>query len=691
MILGQSVIGVQPLGAVIVTEGVVGKRASYQLMLTQKSTFQAQKRLALVQDVQAGQRLAAHRLVLSQAVAMRVLPELELSQEVLAAKSGKALPFAHSWRKQRWSLRVQIGRNPVNLCSLFETATIQGGENEATVCSLVLKPFSERDVEIDLYQYSNLDLTIDADFEGGQTVRVFTGLIDSLSADDLISGQKMTITATDARERKLNQQPRSWVQNIGYFSDLVFKKPEEYETQSDEVADRLSTVAASVEWFEGRPFITPLRPNHVADFVMTDCDVFNSSPPRLGLTSSERHVNVAELTLQIQSHIAYQREMNFHFDSGYTICDYFTHGRPPSVDAIRQAATGAGWVITDFKTEKMKSNQWARCQYMSQENYWAGSKDEYINEAGRRQVDNYEEAHAQQAWWKAAKRWMQPVEEKYTIRLQNTGSIRRFGEQKRQYTLSLSNDLERLKDDANAKEILDWENWTQYEKPSKDFQQIQNGYARWLNRIEAGTDGAIQCMMAQMAVDILKSHRDTCTIETRFAPEIDLRHTVKVNMKRLQVHAKVSAFTHTIDFAAATGRSEFELAYFANGSGSDQGFAVPRLPNRGLPKFYEQAPSLKKLGTVRKPLGAKVVANEEEAASLPRFYFGVLYFEYKSEGNIVEEYFNYSRPGIKLYRFKEFIVKTPEIEEESTMTMEVTLPVQTREVGIFDNEVRVML
>ena len=670
-------------------DSVVGERIGGDVIeVVNRVTSAAFVGLEVVQTVLL-QREKVTDLLIEIEQTVRVLPVrvIELAQRVEAALS-KRLPFsgANAYNDEDYTFRMTVGGEEVSICALFDEFTLSMGEDEAAVVNLLLKPREARGVSIDLYQFINKELVIDVVRKSGD-VRVFTGLVDACSADDLIAGQRISLSATDARERKLNLQPRSWVEKIGHFSPLVFKKPEEYDFQSEEVTDRLSTIPFSIEWFEGNPYITPLRPKAVPDFVIGACDVWAANPPALGLSSSERHINAAELTLQIQSQIAYQREMQFGFDSGYSICEYFTHGRPPLVAAVKSAAEGAGWVVNNFSYQGLLPNQMVQCSFMSRPNYWGASQTGYLNDNGKRTIEDLTDLYAHKAYWNGYKRWMQPTEEKYKIRVQHAGSIAQFGEQKKQYSLSISNEVDQIKDD---KEIVKWEDWESYQQPSDKFQRITGGYARWLNQIEAGTDTAIQCVMAQMSVDILKSHRDGCTLEMKFAPEIDLRHTVYIDIPNLKLFGKVSAVQHTVDLERAKGVTQIEVKYFANGLDVDQDFAVAPLPLRGKPEFYVNPKLEHSMGTERISMGDLVVEKEGDYEG-GSFMMGGVFRLYKAEGNIVREYRNLLRNDVKLYKFEQFIVRTPEIEKESTDTMDITLPEQVFEIGIFNNAVEVVL
>ncbi len=676
------------LPAVDSDDSVVGERIGGDVFaIVNRVTSRAFFGIELAQTVLM-QREKVTVMALNIVQTVRVLPgrTIDVTQRVEAALP-KRLPFhgERAFGGEDYTFFMSIGGEEVSICALFDEFSLNMGEDEAAVVNMVLKPREARGVSIDLYQFINKEMIIEVVRASGN-VRLFTGIVDSCTADDLVVGKRISLSATDARERHLNQQPRSWVEKIGYFSPLVFKKPEEYDFQAEEITDRLSTIPFSLEWFEGNPYLTALRPKAVPDFEIKSCDVWAANPPALGLSSSERHINAAELTLQIQSQIAYQREMTFYFDSGYSICEYFTYGRPPLVSAVQSAADGAGWIVNNFTYQGLLPNQTVQCSFMSKPNHWGASSSSYVNESGDRTVEDLTQLYAHAARWNGSKRWLQPTEEQYKIRVQHAGSIAQFGEQKKQYSLSISNDVEQIKDD---KEITAWEDWESYKKPSAKFQQITGGYARWLNQIEAGTNTAIQCVMAQMSVDILKSHRDGCTLEMKFAPEIDLRHTVSIDIPNLKLLGKVSAVTHAVDLERARAVTTLEVKYFANGLGADQNYVVAPLPARGKPDFYGKPKLTHGLGTMYKGLNAYVVESEDD--SFTPTMTGSIFLLYKAEGNIVRERRNFLRDDVRLYEFDQFIVRTPEIEAESTDTMDITLPQQTFEIGIFNNPVEVYL
>lgn len=688
--LGGYALGTQPLGTAVHQESgsIIGQRIGGRVLsLANKVTETITQRVALGQNVLKARSFAARRIGVGQRVRLIAPQVVAVGQTVQEALSAIKMPFKRSYRGESYTIEASLNGVSIGLCNLASEISITSGEDEATVLQMQLKPREERGESIDLYQFSNKELIVNVVFESGYSVRLFTGIVDACGAQDLISGRRLSLSATDARERKINQQPRSWIERIGHFSELVFKKPEEYETQAEEVVDRLSTIPYSIEWYEGNPTLTAYKPKARPDFVIGPCVVLTATPPALGLTSSERHVNVAELTLQIQSQIAYQRDMNFYFDSGYTICDYFTHSYPPPVAGIQQAAEGAGWLVSRFIYQGLLPNQTVRCTQMSEPQHWGASKREYINEKGQRAVDDFEKLYVHKGSWLASKRWLQPVEEKNKVILKHNGSIERFGEQKKQYVLSISHDLEKIED----KEISAWEEWTEYKKPSNLFEKITGGYARWLNRVESGMDDAIRCQMSIMAMDMLKSHRDECSISMRFAPEIDLRHTVEVDIPQLKLSAKVAAVTHVIDVARGRAETELTLRFFANGTDTDQTYIEPSLPHRGTPKFFDKPVLSKYLGTQRVALGTVEVDSQEEADALPKALWAPVFLAYKAEGSIVREYPNVYRPGIKLYKFDEFIVRTPDIEEESTETMEISHSDQVFEIGIPSSQVEVYL
>ena len=277
---GDSVVGERIGGDVIEVVNRVTSAAFVGLEVVQTVLLQREKVTDLLIEIEQ---------------TVRVLPvrTIELAQRV-EAKLPKRLPFSggSAYGGEDYTFRMSVGGEDISICTVFDEFSVSMGEDEAAVVSMVLKPREARGVNIDLYQFINKELVIDVVRKSG-TVRVYTGLVDACSADDLIAGQRISLSATDARERKLNLQPRSWVERIGHFSPLVFKKPEEYDFQAEEVTDRLSTIPFSIEWFEGNPYMTPLRPKAVPDFVIGACDVWAANPPALGLSSSERHINAA--------------------------------------------------------------------------------------------------------------------------------------------------------------------------------------------------------------------------------------------------------------------------------------------------------------------------------------------------------------------------------------------------------------
>jgi hypothetical protein len=519
---------------------------------------------------------------------------------------------------------VRIDGNDICACKLVEEISITRGENQASTCNLVL--LEERG-PIDLLKWLSKRIEVDI-VSSKETVRIYTGTVDS--TDTRFMTYRTAIQCSDNRERQNNALARSVVESIGYTCETVHG---EFHDQSDEVVKRLSTVPASFEYDPmGIGYLTPWQPKTIADMVLDACEVYRTD---ISLKSLERGsvINKVKITIDVNYHLLRQREISQSFYSNLGVCDYARWGLPPKVESIRNASAGTGWAVGNMNITGLEP---AGIYYCTGLNLWPYTlmwnpvsrrktgetykkdKDgkDVTDKDGNKVVDvtsiesqDFTMQYARSCLWDMSKRWVQGVTDRYEITLFNSPSFLAYEESETTLQASISPLDEKNEWGKDYKEI---------EQAPKDFVQIKDGdaYKEIARNSEEATKVRLVLINAGYTT-MMSSHRNnTLTLETRFMPKVDTRHTHELDLPMFKGNAKVATLSHTLDLVNKKCTSEITYKFFINKSGDGGGLPIimAKRPSKKFTDFKKQ----------QQPLGTHLVLFDQDVEKSTEDFYGFI-------------------------------------------------------------------
>ncbi|EGY53152.1 hypothetical protein [Neisseria shayeganii] len=505
-----------------------------------------------------------------------------------------------------YDIEVRIGGMAVPMCELAENMSIRHAENQSYLCDFVLR--KERGL-IDPYQWHGKSIEVDV-VTDVRRVRLYTGIVDIGRIE--FPRRAVVLQCSDRRKLLNNAMPRSVLNSIGYTSSSAHGN--EFKDQDEELRARLETIPASYEYdARGIGYLTPWQPKATADFVMGPCFVY-AREPSVTLASVGRVVNQVKIKIENRYSRQLQRDLQYQFFSDCNVCNYGRYGLPPRTEMVTSAAKGAGWAIGNLVAVGLEKEGYYKCSGY-REFIWrpvvtrttsirprtdvSGNvvQDQNGNEVmdvASVSVADYTNMYAREASWKASRRWVQNITEVLEITLSNAASIGR-------YDL-----LEENMSYAVVHEYQD-ESWGRdYQSPSapEGFARLENGdYYRDIDNTAAGEyDKTLQVALHTAYTKILSSHRDnTLDLQVKMMPDIDLRHTHRIEHPHFKGNAKVYSFVHSFDMAAGIGKTDVTYKFYQS---ADGGAIQPlNVPAR---KRYAGTPSGNRsirLGSVLLPAG----------------------------------------------------------------------------------------
>ena len=488
----------------------------------------------------------------------------------------------------------------------------------------------------------------------------------------------MVLQCSDRRHLLNNAMPRSVLDGIGYTS--VSAHGNGFKDRDDELRARLETIPASYEYdARGIGYLTPWLPKDTADFVMGPCFVY-AREPSVTLASVGRVVNQVRIKFENRYSRQQQRDLQYQFYSDCNVCNYGRYGLPPKSEMVATAAKGAGWAVGDMRLVGLEPGGWYGCGtvkgfvWVPKVTRTTGAKpradingnvvrDHNGNEVmdvASVSVTDYTDMYAREAEWKASKRWVQNITEALDITLKNDASIARYEllEENLSYAV-----VHEYNDEAWGKD---------YQTPSvpAGFARLANGdYYRDVDNISAGEyDKTLQVALNTAYTKILSSHRDnTLDLQVKMMPDIDLRHTHRIEHPHFKGNAKVYSFAHTFDMSAGIGKTDVTYKFYQSADGG--GIRPLTVPARKRYNGTARSDRLIRLGSMVLPDGG-AVDNAD-----------------KYQGQIMRQLANRIGDYRETVMFK---VVTPAVEAGSTDTAVVD-NTHTQNVGIPNDNVEIRL
>lgn len=565
-----------------------------------------------------------------------------------------------------YDIRVRIDGRDVDACRLLADMTISHAENQSYLCDFWLR----EDVgEVDVYNWHGKPIEVDVLHDGG-VMRLYSGIVDISNFH--FSHRRREVKCSDRRLLMINRLPEGRIKAIGYTSQSAHGA---FKDKAAELERRMETVPASFEFDAyGTGYLTPWKPKAIPDRVIGNCQVYRREP-RVSVLPVGRAVNRVNIKIASQFMRLWQRDVGFEFNvnSGtvaYNPCSYQWFGLPPEVSAVKSAIEQAGWAYANWRMMGLEAASVIRCSYSAHganHRIWSPvSRKATHDENGKllaMEVFDYTNYYAKQAWWDASRRWTQNADEVYSMTLSNAPSIGRYGEIVEELSFAVQHDG---KDE-------DWGRDYRYAQavPS-GFKQAANGdFYRDLDNLDDELRQTLQVAYWTAYTKILSSHRENILdIEIKFLPEIDLRHTHRIEHQNFTGNVKVAHFTHDIDFIGRNSQTSVQYKFYQNAADALNltPFAMPdKPPLPVLPAVNRQV----KLGTVVLPMGAEAKVD------------GL-------NGFIVQ---TTSPPSMKTHERRKriaFALTNAAIEKTLTDAMETTRDTAT-EVAVFNDDVRLRM
>lgn len=584
-----------------------------------------------------------------------------------------------------YDIRVTIGGDVVPMCDFADTMTIRHGENEAYTCTFAMLKAGERKHPrpIDPYVWYAQSIAVDIVHAGG-LVRVYQGKVDGMGVS-LLTG-RFEIRCSDRREQQINNLPHSVIESVGYTS--VAAHGNTFDTQADELDKRLETVPASFEFdANGTPYLTSWREKAVADFDVTPCMIYQNEPPRVELAAVGGVLNEVSYTVRLTTTRYLQRTLDYRYSPDLDMCRYMAMGAA-SLHEIANAVHQTGWRITHYRFTPVGKAGWYPCTVCGRRTMQAFDPNGTSVTRGKdgrvESITRQRNMDVLDGSFSVSRRWTQSVSETYTVTLRNTPSITRYELGKERLNYDFGNEGPDIADKwADSLQAVIDDNTKTFASPARlgssaapsfsglAFSQAGNG--DWVAQDELGGDAGKTLTVAFWTAytKMLSSHRqNTAQFRLKFLPHADLRHTHQITHSHFSGRCKVSAFEHVFDFKRGRGYTDITYRFFQNAQALPQG-AADLSEEPALQRLAWRYPDYGKVFNLRRvslPLGADVADHHQ----------GMIYRFLGMGGS--------PKCQVEKYAPLAFIVKTPEIEKESTDAAEQKAEAQ-HEVAVYDTPI----
>ncbi len=411
-----------------------------------------------------------------------------------------------------------------------------------------------------LDDYAGQDIILNVQTTDG-IFRMFTGIVDIPEVD--IIQKKITLRCTDQRTELLNAQLASTVSTIGYFSSHVFG---DIEDVAQEVEYRLSTIPYAIDFDAyGNYTLTPWAAKTTPDFTLTNDDVYYNEP-RVEFNSRGRITNQVNINSQFRFERLYNMDRAFAWtspiatDIGKLLLDGYSL---TFRSMIQSAVDAAGWPVRgNINFTNIWPSGWynvgqpaisvafSTLQYdfenIAQTDAFGAPildvNGNQVYEVERVGGTDYAGLYCMGANWNATTRWAQSVSENYSLIVRATRSQARYGTISQDTSIGITADF-------------DSSGWEDY----KAYNDTGNGTGSYyinqdINRSEF--NDAVLVVLNRAKTTILGSHRDTRVIvDTKIWPQVDLKHTVRVNTTPLIAKGKVYTIEHFLNVGTGEART----------------------------------------------------------------------------------------------------------------------------------------
>ena len=502
-------------------------------------------------------------------------PLVKLSQYV----RPNAIQIGSHLERTGWDAFLYIDGVEYSSSRITDQIKITRSENSAAQMQVTIIPPSGT---FDPYDFLGKEIYLNVQDASG-IHRMYTGIIDVPDID--LINKKVLLKCSDRRSEQINSQLSAVVNNIGYYSDLVFR---DVKDTADELEKRLSTTPYTVDFdVYGNYTLTPWLPKATADYSI-GADSIYYREPRVEILSRADIVNKITISLEYRYERLHHTERHFCWESPINSNYYYLLKYAYSMtkkDLVLNAIDAAGWPL---KGEVDFTDIWESGNY-NVDGYniiWSTIDYEYsmipIKDEKNKQVYDSDGKPVYQAWytgatsytgvycmkaeWDATIRWAQTITENYTLVVQAPQSQNQFGDVEQSESFSVS-------DPTNSS---DWEDYTAYyDLGLGDSFNIDQDTTRSEFNLAAIT------LLNKAKTTILDSHRDTkVSLQVPLFPDVDLKHTLNVSSTTISAKGKVYSIDHVLDATTGDCYTDITMSlYRAQGSQSDSALNYPSKPS----------------------------------------------------------------------------------------------------------------
>ena len=556
-------------------------------------------------------------------------------------QAAEEYQFNSDFYKEPFNLAVLVDGEEINYCDLRNTIKITQSVNSSRIAELSINADCGL---LDFYKYSSKKIDIIYSSKN-DTRTIYSGIVITQKLDK--SNNVFNLTASDEKLNKIDNLPQSVIDNIGYFCRDLFN---EELTKKDEFYKRIDSIPADYYFDNNGNFIlSPWQPKNTPDIIFDSvnnkCDILSLN---FGVANVNDIVNKIDIKFNYNYYRFIQRDIQTAYSPNYGGGSSFspefvrivkTYGLVPVplADTVLSTAQGAGWVVGNFG--------------------WQGIGDLSSGVLGGISISNGG-SYAMSANWIISKRWVQNVQEEYSITIKNDKSIAFFNEKKEEISFN-------LRQPENEELKSDWQDYPCYFAPPSGSVRVN---ADWILP-DSDIDRQRYAVAMQYALNVAKtkiyySHfNNELQAEIVFNKNIELKHTIGINNVEFSGNAKVLSIEHTFDLSKKYAITKVKANWFKGFDGGNI-----RQPERVVLPVVSQPQSAI---IYRNKIVREYAYNTGQAWSVSD---GVIQKDYCLEKNGLDGKYGYilqetiANPNATIGRLTpvKFAVKTPEIEKEMT-------------------------
>lgn len=504
---------------------------------------------------------------------------------------------------------------------------ITRAENSAALMTVPLRP--PKGVQ-DLESYRGKAIKLNVETVDG-VFRLYTGVIDNPDIDT-INGF-LNLRCTDRRRELINAQIGPQLGFIGRWSSDIFDGADDaYE----ELEQRLQTTPKTVDLnAHGQITVSNFLPKSTPDFILSSTDIYRRNPPTIKLANRGRLINRVNLKFEMRYVRLRQRKRNFEL-IGPDFCDIMT-------------TQGLSFILVDALTNQLKSFAWpvnfSDMQVYNQPtsgiyncgngpfiystvvrtsgtyqqktdadgNVITDSNDNPIIELVNGGFVDLGQNFCERATWSAAFNFAQDVSEIINIKIDAPQSIAQYGVIEKAAQHGREVDFDSSSWEKNERYI------DQGGTVTDEFYTDKTGSA------QAYID-SLQTAFSMHETEIIKSHRANEVEFERFLwPQVDLKHTVRLEDPRVVSQGKVTNIEHILDISNGHAYSRVQTSQSrAVGSPPSDSLSFPLLnaplvgnQSPATIKTYsynaDDFPTLNELNTSNRVIGLRTPAIDDES------------------------------------------------------------------------------